>query len=76
MLKKKILASFQSILELFTQKFVTKLSEIWVWDLGSGRNLFRMPDLGPGVKKAPDPDPQHCCYNRYLLRFQLRIRYY
>jgi hypothetical protein len=26
-------------------------------DPGSGKNLFRIPD--PGVKKAPDPDPQH-----------------
>jgi len=24
-----------------------------VWDRGSGKNLFRIPDLG--VKKAPDP---------------------
>jgi hypothetical protein len=29
------------------------LSNIWVWDPGSGRNLFRIPDHG--VKKAPDP---------------------
>jgi hypothetical protein len=49
------------IIELFTQKFVTKLSKILVrdpgseiWDSGSG-NLFRIPDLGPGVKKATDP---------------------
>jgi hypothetical protein len=34
--QKTILASFQRILELFTQKFVTKLSKIWVWDPGSG----------------------------------------
>jgi hypothetical protein len=26
-------------------------------DPGYGKNLFRIPD--PGVKKAPDPDPQH-----------------
>ncbi len=32
MLKKKIWASFQRIIELFTQKFVTKLWKIWVWD--------------------------------------------
>jgi hypothetical protein len=38
---------------LFTQKIVTKLSKIWVWDPGSGKNLFRIPD--PGVKKVPDP---------------------
>jgi hypothetical protein len=55
MLKKKIWASFQRIIELFTQKFVTRLSKIWVWDPGSGKNLYRIPDPGPGVKKAPDP---------------------
>jgi hypothetical protein len=60
MLKKKIWANFQRIIELFTQKIATKLSKIWVWDPGSGsrdpgsgKNLFRIPD--PGVKKAPDP---------------------
>ncbi len=53
MLKKKIWAIFQRIIELFTQKIVTMLSKIWVWDPGSGKNLFRIPD--PGVKKAPDP---------------------
>ncbi len=51
-LKKKIWANFQRIIELFTQKIVTKLSKIWLWDPGSGKNLFRIPD--PGVKKAPD----------------------
>jgi hypothetical protein len=30
MLKKKIWANFQRIIELFTQKIVTKLSKIWV----------------------------------------------
>ncbi len=59
MLKKKIWANFQRIIELFfTQKIVSKLSKIWAWDPGSevrdpGKNLFRIPD--PGVKKAPDP---------------------
>ncbi len=66
-LKKKIWANFQRIVEVFTQKIVNKLSKIWVWDPGSGirdpgsgirdpgsgKNLFRIPD--PGVKKAPDP---------------------
>ncbi len=45
--------NFPRIIELFTQKIVTMLSIIWVWDPGSGKNLFRVPD--PGVKKAPDP---------------------
>jgi hypothetical protein len=53
MLKKIIWANFQRIIEFFTQKIVTMLSKIWVWDPGSGKNLFRIPD--PGVKKAPDP---------------------
>jgi hypothetical protein len=35
MLKKKVWANFQRIIELFTQKIVTKPSEIWVWDPGS-----------------------------------------
>jgi hypothetical protein len=61
-LKKKILANFQRIIELFTQKIVTKL---WKYGFGirdprSGirdqeKTNFgsRIPD--PGVKKAPDP---------------------
>ncbi len=63
MLKKKICANFQRIIELFTQKIVIKLSKIWVRDPRFGirdpeKNLFRIPN--PGVKKAPDPDSQHC----------------
>jgi hypothetical protein len=52
MLKKIIWANFQIIIEIFTQKIVNKLSKIWVWDPGSGKNPFRFPD--PGVKKPPD----------------------
>ncbi len=46
-------ANFQGIVELFTQKIVNKLSKLWIWDPGSGKNLSRIPD--PGVKKAPYP---------------------
>ncbi len=58
MLKEKIWAKFQRIIELFTQKVVTKLSKILVWDPGSEirdseKNLFWIPD--PGVKKRPYP---------------------
>jgi hypothetical protein len=42
MLKEKNWASFQ-IVEFFTQKFVSKLLNVWVWD------------PCPGVKKALDP---------------------
>jgi hypothetical protein len=62
MLKKTKWPSFQRIVEFFTQKFVTKLYKIWVWDPGSGirdpgsgTNLFQIRDPVPGVKKAPDP---------------------
>jgi hypothetical protein len=41
----------------FTQKIVTKLSKIWVWDPGSGKNLFRIH--GSKRHRIPDPDPQH-----------------
>jgi hypothetical protein len=50
MLKKKIRANFQRIIEVFTQKIVTKLSKIWIWD--PEKTLFRIPDLG--VKNASD----------------------
>ncbi len=52
MLKKKIWAFFQRIIELFTQKLVSKLSKIWVWDPGSG-----IRDPGSGIRKKPIPDP-------------------
>jgi hypothetical protein len=61
----RIQNSNKRVIELFTEKFVTNLSKRWVWDPGSeirknpNKNLFRMPDPGPGVKKAPDPGPQH-----------------
>ncbi len=45
MLKKKIWANFQRSIDLFTQKIVTKLSKIWVWDPGSR------------IRKKPIPDP-------------------
>ena len=48
MLKKKIWANFQRIVEVFTQKIFNMLSNIWVWDPGSGKNLFRIP--GPGSR--------------------------
>jgi hypothetical protein len=46
MLKKKIWVNFQRIIELFTQKIVTKHSKIWVWDQGSGIR-------DPGSGKTP-----------------------
>jgi hypothetical protein len=45
MLKKKIWHNFPRIIEVFTQKIVTKPSKIWVWDPRSG------------IRKKPIPDP-------------------
>jgi hypothetical protein len=45
----------KKIIELFTQKIVTKLSKIWVWDPRSGKNPFRIP----GSKRHRIPDPQY-----------------
>jgi hypothetical protein len=50
-LKKKIWANFQRIIEI-----VKKFLKIWSWDPGSGTPWIRKkPIPDPGVKKAPDP---------------------
>ncbi len=55
--KIKIWANLRRFLVLFTQRIVTKLSKIWVWDPRSGsgirRSLFWIPN--PRAKKALDP---------------------
>jgi hypothetical protein len=48
-LKKKISANFQRIIELFTQN---TLSKVWSWDPGSGKNLFRIADPGSRGQKG------------------------
>ncbi len=56
--KKKIWANFQRILKFLAKNFQYGiLSNIWVWDPGSGKNLFRIP--GSKRHRIPDPDPQH-----------------
>jgi hypothetical protein len=65
MLKKKIWANFQRIVEVFTQKIFNMVSNIWVWDPGSEirKNLFRILDPGSRGQKGTGsliPDPQHC----------------
>jgi hypothetical protein len=49
-LKKKIWANFQRIIELFAQKIFTKLSKVWVWDPGSGKKPI--PDPGSRGQKG------------------------
>jgi hypothetical protein len=43
-------------LEVFLRIEGGKLSKIWVWDPGSGKNLFQ----GSKRHRIPDTDPQHC----------------
>jgi hypothetical protein len=45
------------------------LSNIWVWDPGYGKNLFRIPD--PGVKKAPDPGSGSATLRREQIFFKI-----
>ncbi len=47
LLKKKIWATFQRIIELFTKKIVKKLFKIWSWDPGSE---IRDPIPDPGSR--------------------------
>jgi hypothetical protein len=54
-LKKKIWANFQRIIELFTKKIVKKLLKIWSWDPRSGIRKKPIPDPGSRGQKAPDP---------------------
>ncbi len=65
-LKKKIWASFQRIIEHFTKKVVKKLLKIWSWDLGSEIRDPEKPYSGSRIQgskstgsRIPDPDPQH-----------------
>ncbi len=55
LVKKKIWANLQRFIELSTQKIVIKLSKYGFSIRDPGKPI---PD--PGVKMAPDPDPQHC----------------
>jgi hypothetical protein len=59
-LKKKIWANFQWLIELFTKKIVKKLLKIWSWDPGfgirdPGSGKKPIPDPGSRGQKAPDP---------------------
>jgi hypothetical protein len=64
MLKKNIWPNFPRIIEVFTQKIVTKPSKIWDWDPGSGSEI-RDPEktysgsriLGSKRHRIPDLGP-------------------
>jgi hypothetical protein len=64
MLKKKIWAHFQRIVEVFAPKIFNMLSNIWVWDPGSEIQDPEKTYSGSRIQgskrhRIPDPDPQH-----------------
>ncbi len=67
-LKKKIWANFQIIIELFTKKIVKKLLKIWSWDPGS-----RIQGSKSTRSRIPDPDPQHWIRHHHIFKFQFYI---
>jgi hypothetical protein len=74
---KKIWASFQRIIKLLTQKFVTNLSKKWVWDPGSeirhprsGKKNYSGSRIRVQESKRhriPGPNPQHCKWANLFL---------
>jgi hypothetical protein len=85
MLKKKIWASFQRIIELITQKFVTKLAlknmglGSGIRDPGSGKKTYsgsRIRVHGSKRHRIPDPDPQHCYMAKHLVTDTTRYHIY
>jgi hypothetical protein len=79
MLKKKIWANFQRIIELFTKKIVKKLLKIWSWDPESEMRDPEKTYSGSRGQKAPnpgsrilDPDPQHCLKGRIRIMIQIK----
>ncbi len=52
MLKKKIWTNFQRIIEVFTKKIFSMLSNIWVWDPGSEIRKKPIPDPGSSGQKG------------------------
>jgi hypothetical protein len=70
MLKGKIWANFQRIIELFNQKVVTKLSKIWVWDSGSGKKHIRDPgSRGQKGTGSQVSDPRYGSATLLLISF-------
>ncbi len=87
MLKTKIWDNFQRIIELCTQKFVTKLSKIWVWDPGSRNqkgtgSRIRNTAYGSGDMirirsdhQISDPEPVFQNMFRILMRWMVKMNW-
>ncbi len=77
--RKNFWAKFKRIIELFTQKAVTKLSKIWVWDSRSGirdpeKTYSRSRIQRSKRHQFPDPDPQHWTIGTYSTAVDSRWR--
>ncbi len=68
LLKKKIWANFQRIIELFTQKIVTKLLKLWVWDPRSGIRKKPIPDSGSRGQKSTGSRIRNTARNKAFYR--------
>jgi hypothetical protein len=67
MAKKKIWTNYQRIIELFTQKIVSKLSKIWVWDPRS--EIQNKPILDPGSRGQKGTGSRIRIHNTGLIHF-------
>jgi hypothetical protein len=82
MLKKKFLPSFQKIIELFTQKFVFKLSKIWALNPGSEirdpeKTYFGSQIRVQGLKRHLIPDINtvpYCLMTKFDTQLRRSIR--
>ncbi len=72
LLKKIIWAIFQRIIALFTQKIVTKLSKIWVWDPRSGIRKKPIPHPGSRGQKGTGSRIQIRNTDYYSILYYLR----
>ncbi len=78
MIKKKIWAKYQRIIEVFTQKIVTKLSKIWGWDPRSGIRKKPIPDPGSRGQKGTGSRIRNTAYEHYwhllVRQYQVNLR--
>ncbi len=75
-LKNKIWANFQRIIELFTKKIVKKLLKIWSWDPGSEIRDPEKTYSGSRGQKAPNPGSRIRIRNTATgVRYQYVVRY-
>ena len=74
-LKKKIWASFQRIIELFTKNIVKKLLKIWSWDPGSGKTYSGSRIQGSKRHRIPDPGSGSATLHTGMVRYDTHLKF-